>query len=46
MAIFRPLERRHDAERIDREGHDPETLARSLAHVGAVDRWLGGALAV
>ena len=38
--------RRHDPERLDDTGHDPELLSRSLAHVEAVDRWLGGSRAL
>lgn len=41
-----PLARRTTAEHLDAAGHDPRVLAESLAHVGAVDRWLGGGRAV
>lgn len=41
-----PLERRTTAEHLDAAGHDPRVLAESLAHVGEVDRWLGGGRAV
>lgn len=40
---MRPLPRRHGAEELlDSPTHDPELLGQSLAHVAAVNRWLGG----
>jgi SAM-dependent methyltransferase len=33
----------HAPELLDAERHDPDELAHSLAHVAAVNRWLGGA---
>jgi SAM-dependent methyltransferase len=40
-----PLPRRDEHELLDRVGHDHAELTRSLAHVEAVHRWLGGARA-
>ncbi len=40
--VLPPPPRRDDPERLDQPGHDSALLAASLAHVGAVDRWLGG----
>lgn len=38
-----PLARRRGAEELlDAPDHDPRVLAESLAHVAAVNRWLGG----
>lgn len=34
--------RARGTELLDREGHDPEELSRSLELVDGVDRWLGG----
>ncbi|RMH13237.1 MAG: methyltransferase domain-containing protein [Gemmatimonadetes bacterium] len=34
--------RRHDAELLDQPHHDAAELEASLAHVAAVNRWLGG----
>lgn len=45
-SVLPPPPRRADPELLDGAGHDPSTLAASLAQVGAVDRWLGGERAV
>lgn len=46
MPLIAPPPRRNDPEFLDGTGHDPLLLDRSLAHVEAVDRWLGGARAL
>lgn len=46
MPLLAPPPRRSDPEVLDGSGHDPGVLDRSLAHVEAVDRWLGGARAL
>lgn len=43
---MRRLQRSAGPELLDGSGHDRAQLARSLRHVGAVDRWLGGARAL
>lgn len=43
MSLLAPPIRRHDDELLDDPAAaDPRELERSLAHVEAVDRWLGG----
>ncbi|MBX6362491.1 MAG: methyltransferase domain-containing protein [Gemmatimonadetes bacterium] len=39
---LRPTRVLHAEERLDEPRHDAATLERSLAHVAAVNRWLGG----
>ena len=40
---MKPLPRTHGAEELlDSPTHDPQLLGESLAHVAAVNRWLGG----
>lgn len=40
MTLLGP--RRHDDELLDARGQEPGELGRSLRHVSAVNRWLGG----